>query len=424
MAVKGEEDNREYNIAAMVLLALETVTRAGSLALFTERGPGPAMVGDATETHGVRLPNELRTFLETHGYSTRNVDCFVAVTGPGSFTGLRIGLATIQGLSLACGRPAIGIPTLDAMASGYLDAHGGGGPIAAVLDAARGEVFYAAWDSAGADAIESARPLLDARVGSPALACTELADAFGTRDIALLGPGAERYRREFMAVLPNARLDTPMPNLAAAAARLAARRISTAAPPHALRPVYVRRPDAELARDRARSKPMPPAAATPADVVPAGDDEVVVSEVMTPADAAAVAQLQERSFGSGWGADAWGLELANVNVARLYTARRRTGRLVAYCACWQVVDELHINSLAVDPAYRRQGIARTLLRRVVRAAAAAGATAATLEVRESNQAGRALYEGLGFRVEGVRRDYYENPREDALVLWHRDLTLW
>ena len=95
---------------------------------------------------------------------------------------------------------------------------------------------------------------------------------------------------------------------------------------------------------------------------------------------------------------------------------------MAYCACWMIFDELHINSLAVEVDRRRQGVALALLRRVMRDAAASGARSATLEVRQSNQAARGLYEGLGFKVEAVRRDYYQEPREDALVLWHRQIA--
>ncbi len=102
--------------------------------------------------------------------------------------------------------------------------------------------------------------------------------------------------------------------------------------------------------------------------------------------------------------------------------RDASGVLVAYCACWMVFDELHINSLAVDVARRREGLARRLLIHVLGEAADAGATAATLEVRRSNAAARGLYEGLGFSVEGIRRDYYQDPREDAIILWKRHLT--
>jgi ribosomal-protein-alanine N-acetyltransferase len=135
-----------------------------------------------------------------------------------------------------------------------------------------------------------------------------------------------------------------------------------------------------------------------------------------------VEALQGRAFSNPWGADAIRWELTNTDVARLYLMRTSSGELVAYCACWMVFDELHINSLAVDVPWRHQGLARRLLAEVFRDARADGAKSATLEVRRSNEAARRLYEGLGFRVEGVRRDYYQAPREDALVLWHRSLA--
>jgi ribosomal-protein-alanine N-acetyltransferase len=114
--------------------------------------------------------------------------------------------------------------------------------------------------------------------------------------------------------------------------------------------------------------------------------------------------------------------LANSDVARLYALSGPKGELLAYCSCWMLFDELHINSLAVDEGWRRRGLARRLLKEVFREAVAAGARSATLEVRQSNQAARALYEGLGFVVEGTRRGYYQSPREDALILWHRRLA--
>jgi ribosomal-protein-alanine N-acetyltransferase len=90
---------------------------------------------------------------------------------------------------------------------------------------------------------------------------------------------------------------------------------------------------------------------------------------------------------------------------------------IAYCSAWVLPGELHINNLAVLPAWRRQGLARQLLRAVLAAAEAGGASRATLEVRRSNVAAIRLYEGLGFTVTAVRPDYYLEPAEDALVLW-------
>jgi ribosomal-protein-alanine N-acetyltransferase len=82
-----------------------------------------------------------------------------------------------------------------------------------------------------------------------------------------------------------------------------------------------------------------------------------------------------------------------------------------------VLDELHINNLAVVPAFRRAGVATALLERVLQEGAALGARRTTLEVRESNEAARLLYERFGFTVSGIRRGYYTKPVEDALVLW-------
>lgn len=138
-------------------------------------------------------------------------------------------------------------------------------------------------------------------------------------------------------------------------------------------------------------------------------------------DLSEISALQARTFTNPWSAESLRWELANTDVARLYVMRQG-GRVVGYLACWIILDELHINSLAVDPDLRRQGLATTLLRAVCRDAVAAGATKATLEVRRSNRPATALYERLGFAVEGVRVGYYEQPSEDALILWCRTLA--
>jgi ribosomal-protein-alanine N-acetyltransferase len=142
----------------------------------------------------------------------------------------------------------------------------------------------------------------------------------------------------------------------------------------------------------------------------AGDD--AVSEI---------AALQSLTFTNPWSADSLRWEIANTDVARLYLMRAGEAA-IGFCACWVILDELHINSLAVAVEWRRQGLASRMLREVCRDARAAGATQATLEVRRSNTAALGLYQHLGFTCEGVREDYYQNPREDALVLWMRDLA--
>jgi len=122
------------------------------------------------------------------------------------------------------------------------------------------------------------------------------------------------------------------------------------------------------------------------------------------------------TFDRPWTRAMYEWEWTHSDVARFHVARH-AGTVVAYCAGWVIFDELHINNLAVDPAWRRRGVASELLRFVLEEAAGEGATRATLEVRRSNEAARQLYERFGFSFAGVRTAYYREPVEDALVLW-------
>ena len=135
------------------------------------------------------------------------------------------------------------------------------------------------------------------------------------------------------------------------------------------------------------------------------------------ADIDAIVALERASFTNPWPRETLVWELTNSDVTRVYLVRDTADRAIAFCSVWLIFDELHINTLAVDPAVRRQGLATFLLKQVMAEAAHEGARRATLEVRESNTAALELYGRLGFHVSARRRDYYANPPEDALILW-------
>lgn len=149
----------------------------------------------------------------------------------------------------------------------------------------------------------------------------------------------------------------------------------------------------------------------------------LVIEPMTSADQIGdVLAVEEASFTNPWTRDMYLGELNNRGVSYCYLAKQPGGRVVGFCSFWRVLDELHINNLAVLPEERRTGVATTLLDYVLKEGAALGARRATLEVRRSNDAARLLYERFGFSVAGVRRAYYTKPVEDALVLWREPLV--
>ncbi len=238
----------------MLILALDTTTRAGSIALW-QAGEIVDCHEDRTgRTHAERLPGDLITLLGRQGRTLSEVDLFAVAAGPGSFTGLRIGIATIQGLAFAHGRLVVGVSALEALIS-MGAAFAGRGLVAAWMDAQRHEVFSALGDCGPA----SDRDAADVRivdgpgVGAPADTLSRWTPFLDGRDVWFIGDGALAYRQLIEACsAPGLHLVEPTPPLALAVARIAARLASSGAavPPHALKPLYVRRPDAEIARDR------------------------------------------------------------------------------------------------------------------------------------------------------------------------------
>jgi ribosomal-protein-alanine N-acetyltransferase len=135
-----------------------------------------------------------------------------------------------------------------------------------------------------------------------------------------------------------------------------------------------------------------------------------------------VLAVEEASFSHPWTREMYLSELENRGVSFCFFAREESGRVVGFCSFWRVLDELHINNLAVLPDVRREGIASALLARVLQEGVSLGARRATLEVRRSNEPARLLYERFGFSIAGVRRAYYSDPIEDALILWRDGLA--
>jgi len=147
-----------------------------------------------------------------------------------------------------------------------------------------------------------------------------------------------------------------------------------------------------------------------------------IKAVSTPDQIDDVLVIEEASFTNPWSRAMYLAELENSGISFCYVARGPDDVVVGFCSFWRVLDELHINNLAVLPAFRRRGVARALLEHVLKEGSALGARRATLEVRRSNDAARLLYERFGFSVASVRRGYYTKPVEDALVLWREDLA--
>ena len=212
-----------------LILAIDTTREAGSLALargeeLVEEISLHAPGGFAHVIYG-----QLAQLLGRHGVKPAMVDCFAAASGPGSFTGVRVGLACVKGLAEALGKPAVAVSNLEAMAS-----FGSAPRRAVVLDARRGEIYGAVYDDAG-------------RLVSPEVVMTLAAWLEtlpeGEMEFIAMDPAALAGTR-----FEHARIVTASPALAGAIARIALARFlgGEASDPAALDANYVRRSDAEL----------------------------------------------------------------------------------------------------------------------------------------------------------------------------------
>ena len=272
----------------MLILALDTTSRAGSVALARDAGVLDQQRGDPSRTHGERLPGEIGDLLQRHGLTVADVDLYAVAAGPGSFTGLRVGIATIQGLALAHARPVVPVSALVALAHGAMISPGGPAQdvqlIAACMDAQRREVFSALYARAATEKDRREQATGSARHGEfaefaehtehgthadveetavgldviepPFVGRAEemlgaWAGHFRGRTVCFVGDGALMCRQVLTECLKDAvQFIEPLPCLASSVALIAAERAAAggAVVPHAIRPIYVRRPDAELAR--------------------------------------------------------------------------------------------------------------------------------------------------------------------------------
>jgi len=211
----------------MRILAVDTTTARGSVALVE----GDATLGEvrlrSASGHSGWLVSAIDFLLRQASLKPLEVEAYAVTTGPGSFTGLRVGLSTVQGLALAAKRRCLGLSALDVLAALVA---GSAPTLVAFMDAYRDDVFTARFDAA-------ARPLGPPRVARVSRALEGLSGP-----VAFVGDAVERYRAEILAVRPDALFPRNELFLAAVVGRMAGPRLARGegALPEALRPLYLR----------------------------------------------------------------------------------------------------------------------------------------------------------------------------------------
>jgi tRNA threonylcarbamoyladenosine biosynthesis protein TsaB len=225
----------------VLILSLDTTTKAGSAAILARGVVLVEREGNPSLTHGQRLPEELMRVLDEAKVRIEDVELFAVAAGPGSFTGLRVGIATVQGLAMARARRVVPVSALEALARAGIAA---GRPIAAWMDAQRGEVFAELYAPDGVTRLIAAQSSPPGAILDAWGATTDLTQAI------FIGDGAVRYREVIAEHVGEQAQVRSAPPLAGVIAAIAAAEPARAVLPHAVVPIYVRASDAELARAR------------------------------------------------------------------------------------------------------------------------------------------------------------------------------
>lgn len=227
----------------MLVLALDTTTRAGSVAVVADDGVRSTVVGDPAVTHGARLPTDLMRALDAARVALASLDLLAVAAGPGSFTGLRVGISAMQGLAMATGLHIVPVSALEALAASAANSRA---DVAAWMDAQRGEVFATLLDPSGT------RVVIEPSSLPPDATLDAWRPSMRGTDVRFVGDGAMRYADLIRGRL-GADVDIVLPPpLAPLVGRIALGAPGRAVAPHAVVPIYIRRPDAELARPERR----------------------------------------------------------------------------------------------------------------------------------------------------------------------------
>ena len=361
----------------MLILALDTSMAACSVCVydadrghvlgqrhkFMERGQAEALAPMVQETMahaGVRFADLAR--LEV-------------TTGPGTFTGVRIGLAMARGLGVALGIPITGITSLAAIAANETAKNL---PIVVAADARAEEIYFASFDQSGH---ELTAPIVVSLAGACQL--------MPIHSVAVLGTGADLILKK-LGDHPHLRSDAGDMPIAANFVRLAATMPGAANPPE---PLYLRAPDV---------KPQ----AT----------KISFSTVGSPA-AKLLSEIHAECFTQSWSESAF-RELLNSPGASAVVISNQNNP-AGFVLFRKAADEAEIITLCTSPSSRRRGHAKALVHHMEGLLKKDGIRFLFIEVANSNESALALYESCGFKKAGARKNYYERSngvREDALIM--------
>ena len=227
----------------MYILGIETATKTGGVAIVSENGVLAEYTLNIEVTHSERLMSTVDRVLKDTGFTLANIDGYGVSIGPGSFTGLRIGLSTIKGLAFATGKPVAAVPTLKALAWNTPFPHY---PVCPLLDARKQEVYAALYRRNGRNTIQE--------MPDTVISLAEMAGRI-TGEVLFTGEGARLFAEDIQKIFGDRAYFAPLSSSVPSAASVAEIALmmfkrGERTDPDELVPMYIRRPEAEVAWEK------------------------------------------------------------------------------------------------------------------------------------------------------------------------------
>ncbi len=372
----------------MKILGIDTSLSVATIAILEDEKILGQMSLNVKNKHSETLMPIIKILMDTLKIKPKEIEKVVCGVGPGSFTGLRIGIATAKAFCYSNNIKAIPVSTLDLLATNikYTDRL-----IVPIIDGKRNNIYVSTYK------IEN--EIYKRKTSMEFTTIDLLMEKLKGQKVIFLGDGAIAYKdlikeNNFDIANDSELLSNAVNMTLYAIKHLKDEEVDV----HNLKPTYLRKSQAER------------------DYILKNIDNIPFIE-MKENHINSVAEIEKNTFPTPWSKEAFFNELTN-KVANYYVATF-DDEVIAYGGMWIIEDCANITNIAIREEYKKMGLGKRLVKKLIEYAKSKECSGITLEVRVSNSIAIDLYKSLGFKIEGTRKAFYSDNNEDAHIMWYK-----